>query len=403
VWFTRVPPGGKAGDLRVQTYQGKPALTWWQGYTNAGVGVGQDLIYDTSYRPVATVNAGNGLHADLHEFDLTPSGTALITAYYPVYWDATSIHGSKKQIVLDSVVQEIDIPTGLVLYQWDSLDHVSIGDSYRPLPPENKKVGFRNPFDYFHLNSIVLDADGNLVISARNTWAAYKINHQTGAIMWILGGKRSSFRMGKGSQFAFQHDVEVAGAGDSFMTVFDDGAGLPNVHSQSRGLKLGLDFKHKTARVVLQDTHSPPLLADFEGNYQALPGNGAFLGWGQQPYFTQFDGRGRTVLDGRFVSNTSTYRAYRFQWTATPAVPPAVAGSTSKQTTTVYASWDGATAVSGWRVLAGSSATALSPARRVSKSGFETAINIHATHYVQVQALDVHGGVLGTSHVVHVG
>jgi hypothetical protein len=402
VWFTRVARGNSAANFRVQTYHNQPVLTWWQGYTNAGVGVGQDVIYDSSYRPIATVQAGNGLRADLHDFQLTPAGTALITAYDPVYWNATSVHGSSKEIVFDSVVQEIDIPTGLVLFQWDSLDHVPLRDSYQPVPPEGPKVGTRNGFDYFHMNSVELDTDGNLVISARNTWAAYKVNHDTGQIMWILGGKRSSFRMEKGSAFAFQHDVEVNAPGDSVMTVFDDGGGLPNVHPQSRGLVLVLDFKHKTAKLALQDTHSPPLIADFEGNFQPLPGLNAFVGWGQQPYFTEFDRGGRIVLDGRFVSNTSSYRAYRFQWTGTPAVPPAVVTRTSRGTTTVYVSWDGATAVSFWRVLGGSNATGLHLVRTVPKTGFETAINIRAAHYVQVQALDYQRRLLGTSSVAKV-
>src|SRR5205085_10424335 len=125
-------PGGVVANFRVQNYRNQPVLTWWQGYTNAGVGVGQDVIYDSSYRPVAVVQAGNGLRADLHEFTLTPGGTALLTAYLPVYWNASSVHGQKREIVLDSVVQEIDVATGLVLFQWDSLDHVSLNDSYQP-------------------------------------------------------------------------------------------------------------------------------------------------------------------------------------------------------------------------------------------------------------------------------
>src|SRR5205085_831622 len=358
---------------------------------------------NSTSRPIAGVQAWNGLRADLHSFNLTPAGTPLITAYYPVYWNASSAHGPAKEIVLDSVLQEIDIPTGLVLFQWDRLDHVRITDSYQPLPIQGAKNGVRKPFDYFHLNSALPDTDGNLVISARNTWAAYKINHQTGAIMWILGGKRSSFRMGQGSGFAFQHDVEINAPGDSVLTVFDDGGGLPNVHSQSRGVVLVLDFKHKTAKLALQDTHSPPLIADFEGNFQPLPGSDAFVGWGQQPYFTQFDRHGRTILDGRFVDNTSSYRAYRFPWTGTPAVPPAAVGSTSGKFTTVYASWDGATAVSYWRVLGGSSQTGLRLVRTVSKIGFETPISIRATHYAQVQALDYRRRVLGVSSVVRVG
>jgi hypothetical protein len=395
IWFDRVTSGDAAADFRVQRYRGRPVLTWWQGYTDAGLGVGEDVIYDSTYSPVATVNAGNGLSADLHEFQLTPYGTALITAYYPVVWDSTAVHGNKQEVVLDCVVQEIDIPTGLVLFQWDSLDHVPVTDTYENLPTQNAKV--RNPFDYFHVNSVQLDTDGNLIISGRNTWAAYKVNHQTAATMWTLGGRRSSFRMGPGTGFAFQHDVRVRAFGDQYVTVFDDGAGPPRIHSESRGLKLKLNLKRMTAAVSFQHDHSPPLLSAFEGNYQQLPDADDLVGWGQQPYFSEYGSHGQLLVDGRFVGNTSSYRVYKFSWQGQPKALPAVAASTSKNTTTVYASWNGATTLSGWRVLSGSSKTKLRPTRSVPKRAFETSTEITAAKYVAVQALDARGRVLATS------
>jgi hypothetical protein len=397
VWFDRVSPGDMAADFRVQQYQGKPVLTWWQGFSNAGVGVGEDRIFNNAYQQIAVVKAGNGLSADLHEFQLTQSNTAVITAYYPVYWNASSVRGSPREIVLDSVVQEIDVPTGLVLFQWDSLDHVPFSDSYQPLPHQGGPHGNHNPFDYFHVNSVVPDDDGNLIISARNTWAAYKVDQRTGAVIWRLGGKRSSFRMGPGTTFAFQHDVRVRAQNDQYVTIFDDGAGPPKVHSQSRALKLKLNFSRMTATLATQFEHAPALLADFEGNVQQLPDFSDFIGWGQQPYFSDYDSRGRLVLDGRFVGTTSSYRAYEFPWAGAPAAPPAVAAGTARGTTTVYASWNGATNLAAWRVLSGPSAAALRPTRTVVSTGFETWTTIRAAAYVVVQALDAHGRVLATS------
>ena len=230
IWFQPVKPPDTAADLRVQKYQGKPVLTWWQGYSGAGVGAGEDIIYDSSYRQVAVVKAGNGLTADLHEFRITPEGTALITAYYPVLWDASALHGAKQQVVLDSVVQEIDIKTGLVLYQWDSLDHVPLADTYETMPKSSQ-----GPFDYFHVNSVQEQPNGDLLIGARNTWAAYDINHQTGAVVWTLGGRNSSYKLSSGAVFAFQHDVRLHTETDPTVTLFDDGGGPPRVHAESRG------------------------------------------------------------------------------------------------------------------------------------------------------------------------
>ena len=207
--------------------------------------------------------------------------------------------------------------------------------------------------------------------------------------------------MGPGTSFAFQHDVRVQAQNDQFVTIFDDGAGPPSVHSQSRGLELNLNLKAMTATVAAQRQHSPALLADFEGNVQQLPNFDDFIGWGQQPYFTEYDSRGRLVLDGRFVGTTSSYRAYEFPWSGTPAELPAVAASTAGRTTTVDASWNGATGVSGWRVLSGPSATSLRRTRAVTQTGFETQTRINAAAYVAVEALDSHGHTLATSPTVH--
>ena len=397
IWFKPLPTNDTATDFRVQAYQGKPVLTWWQGSVSGiGVGEGYGEIYDSSYRPVATVRAGNGPGADLHEFQLTPQNTALIVAYYPVVWNASSVKGgSKRSVVLDAIVQEIDIPTGLVLYQWDSLDHVPVTDSYQKYP-----TAPHTPYDYFHVNSVQQAPDGSLIVSARNTWAVYDISHQTGATVWTLNGKHSSFKMGPNASFAFQHDARLQA--NSQITLFDDGAGPPIVHKQSRALTLQLDTTHMTATLVSQDEHRPALLAEFEGNVQLLPNGDEFVGWGQLPNYTEFNARGQVVFDGRFVSNL-TYRAYRFPWTGTPVTLPAVAAKVSGGKTTVYASWNGDTSRTGWKVLAGTSASALKVVATSTTRAFESPIRIGSgAKYVAVQALDVQGRVLATSHTVKV-
>jgi Arylsulfotransferase (ASST) len=391
IWFKTVPKNESATDFRVQSYHGKPVLTWWQGTVNGGIGTGDDEIYNSSYQPVATVHAGNGLRADLHEFELTSQNTALVTAYYPVYWNASSVkHGTKHEIVLDAVAQEIDIPTGLVLYQWDSLDHVPLTASYQPAPTTGG-----HPYDYFHINAISEAADGSIVVSARNTWSVYDLSHQTGAANWILGGKQTTFKMGPNTGFAFQHDARLNG---NEMTIFDDGAGPPIVHKRSRGITLRLDTVHKTATLVLQDEHQPGLLAEYEGSFQSLSNGDALLGWGEQPFMTEFNSKGRPVFDARFVDLNSTYRAFRFAWTGTPATKPSAAEAVKRGKATAYASWNGANTVARWRILGGSSATALKPVAGGAHAAFETAIRLpHPETYIAAQALDAHGKVLGTS------
>ena len=234
VWFKPLHGEAWASGFTTQVYRGRWVLTWWQGCNDGG---GVDEIYNSRYRKIATVRAANGLRADLHEFKITPQGTALITAAYPGIWPVKTAHGTVQQVMLDGVVQELDIHSCqihracLVLFQWDSLDHVP------PSAMEFKPR--RRTGDYFHINSVQEDSDGSLLIDSRNTWAAYKVSHQTGKVIWTLGGKHSSFKFGPNAAFHFQHDARIY-AHDTLVTLFDDEGGPPAEASQSRGLKLRL-------------------------------------------------------------------------------------------------------------------------------------------------------------------
>jgi hypothetical protein len=396
VWFDPVPSGDVATDFRVQRYQHQPVLTWWQGQARGGVGYGEDVVLNRSYQQVAAIRKANGLRPDLHDFELTPRGTALITAYFPVWWNASSVHGARRQVVLDSVVQEVELRTGLVRFQWDSLDHVPLRDSYAPVPKTGAKA-----YDYFHVNSVVQKPDGRLVISARTTWAVYELDQQTGRVLWTLGGKRSSFRLGRGVAFAFQHDARFLPHSSTLMSVFDDGAGPPDVHKQSRAITIRLNYHRMTASLVRADEHAPSVLVPFEGNVQDLPDGNQFVGWGGSPYFSEFDRRGRLIFDARFVGGNSTYRAFVFPWRGTPRTVPALASSTDGNDETVYASWNGATDVASWRVLGGSNPKSLAPVAVAPEEGFETSISIVPVAYVAVQALAPSGRVLATSKTVH--
>ncbi len=169
IWFHALPAGDIATDFRTQTYLGKPVLTWFQGSVDGGPGT--DLIYNDRYQQIATVSAGNGYRTDMHEFLITPWNTALILADDTTAANLTSIGGPSDQQVIDGVVQEIDIRTGKVLFQWNSADHVPCSDSHVPLPSSASE-----PWDWFHINAVQLDTDGNLLVSSRHTWTVYKVN-----------------------------------------------------------------------------------------------------------------------------------------------------------------------------------------------------------------------------------
>jgi hypothetical protein len=400
VWFKALPKYTSATNLRVQEYAGKPVLTWWQGDISVhGFGQGEDVILDDAYAQIARVRAGNGLQADLHDFQLTPQGTALITAYDPIYCNLSSAAGSADGAVTDGTFQEIDVRTGLVMFQWTSLDHVALAESYAPANTSDTAF----PFDFFHINSINLDQDGSLLISARNTWTAYDLNPQTGQIAWQLGGKHSSFTLGPETTTAWQHDPRELANGS--FSIFDNGAS-PTVHSQSRGIVVSLEPQSKTATLVSQFTHpSPPILTKSQGNIQAQANGDWFVGWGEVPDFSEFSPTGRLLFDAHLPPGDQSYRDLRFAWTGTPATRPAISVRGARGAGTVYASWNGATLVASWRVLVGASRRSLKPVAQVARSGFESAITLPAGtggRYLTVQALDATGRVLGTAATISV-
>jgi hypothetical protein len=389
VWFDPYPVSENTliSDFRVQNLYGQAVLTWWQGNTNAGQGRGEGVILNRNYQQIATVHAANGLDEDLHEFLITPQGDALFTAAWPVV-----VPGIARGVI-DSVVQEVDIKTGLVLFEWDALDHIPLSSSYIKLP----KKGLYDPY---HVNSVSFDQNGNLLISMRDTSAVYDVNSQTGVVLWTLGGKTSSFKMGKGTSTWGQHDALMQP--DGTVTLFDDGAGPPRVHPYSRGVRERVDTKHMTATLVQAYAHTPSISANFEGSVQALPNGDVFLGWGQQPYFSEYTPGGRQIFDARFTAPTSSYRAYRFQWSGQPESTPDLAGAPSSTgPVDLFASWNGATDVARWRVLGGSSPHSLGRVETATKRGFETRIAVNSDEpYFAVQPLDASGHALATSAAV---
>ncbi len=324
VWFHPIPVGQTAADFRTQRYRGQRVLTWWQGTGLGGLATGTDYIYNDHYQPIATVNAGNGLSADGHEFLITPQNTALILAYTTATADLTSIGGPANQTVINGVVQEIDIRTGKVLFQWNSADHVPYGQSEQPLPASPS-----TPWDWFHINAVHVDSDGNLLIDARDTWTTYKVSHRTGAIIWQLGGKASSFTLradpgqslnNAGDLFAWQHDPESLGHGE--YTFFDnESAGVANTGTDataqfglSRALRVVLDERRRTATLVQSYNQPEGLTAPSQGNAQTTSDGNLLVGWGSLPYVSEFASSGALLFNAQYPTGVNSYRAYSFPW-----------------------------------------------------------------------------------------
>jgi hypothetical protein len=385
-------------DFKVQHYRGEPVLTWWEG-THTGYGHGEYVIADSSYQEITRVCAGNGYRGDHHEFLISPQDTALFTIYGKVHnMDLSSVGGPKDGKVLDGIAQEVDIETGEVLFEWHSLEHVSIEESYYE---PRKDPGWS--FDYFHINSIDVDHDSNLLISARRTSAVYKIDRKTGEIIWRLGGKKSDFDMDPRTRRAYQHDARRQS--DGTITIFDNG--VLKVDDESRGLVLKLDMEKMRATLVRQYAHPEGWLAATQGNMQVLPNANVFVGWGSQPLFSEFSNGGELLFSANFPPEVESYRAFRFAWSGHPSEEPAVAAErgSAEDEVTLYASWNGATEVSSWQALAGPDPEQLKQVGSAApQEGFETTITVNtAGPYVGVRAEDGSGRVLGASKPVKLG
>jgi EmrB/QacA subfamily drug resistance transporter len=401
VWFRPVPQNLVAGDLSLQTWNGKPALSWWQGYvTNTGATEsGEDVVVNQHYQTVATLRGTHGWKLTLHEV-IIRGHDAWVTANKDIPENLSRFGGAYNGAIDDSAVQEYDLRTGKLLYNWDALQRIKPQDSWATLPTN----GF--PWDAYHVNSIQLFGNGTFLVSMRDTWAAYLVDIKTGHILWTLGGKHSTYSFAKDADFQWQHDVRWDPR-TSTVTMFDDhccqltggGTYVPAPRS-SRAIVLKLDAKAHTATLLRHYGDDYGLAVDYMGSLQLLPNGNVFVGFGSSPYFSEFSRSGKVLLDGVLPSHNLSYRATRQQWVGLPLTDPAgAARGSGSGGATVYASWNGATRLTAWRVLAGSGAGSLHVVvAHAAKSGFETQIPVHGSFAAfEVKALDAAGRVIGTS------
>jgi len=396
LWFDPLPAGARAADFRVQSYEGRPVLTWWQDPLVVGADHDSgEVIADSSYRQIAVMRAGNGYQSDLHEFQITPQGTALITVYDAIDCDLSALGGPREGAVADTLLQELDLRTGLVRFEWHLLDHVALASSYASA----RATSVAEPFDPFHINSVNVEQDGSLLVDARNTWAAYDVDRGSGQVRWALGGHNSSFKLGRGVATAWQHDARQQP--DGAITFFDNGAS-PKVHAASRAIEVAIDPARRTVRLLRTYEHRHPLVAGSQGNLQALTNGNWMVGWGEAGYFSEVDASGHELFNAHLPPSWETYRTYVLPWSGHPAEAPrlVIVRGSGARGSRAFVSWNGATGVSSWRVLAGGAPAALAPVLSARRSGFETAIALPRSlngRYVAVQALDASGAVLGSS------
>ena len=417
VWVHGVGKNVAASSLQQETYEpcGKPScaepvLVWWEGLVSPqGVTTqGKVFVDDQHYNQVATLSAKSPWLISLHDASID-GANIWVTAYRKVKnVNLAPYGGAKKGAVLDVALQEYDLKSGKLVRSWDALNpghsaRVPLSASEQPPPPANKgQAGAL--WDPYHLNSIQALPDGNLLVSMRNTWGVYLINPASGKILWTLGGKHSTFKVGKTAKFAWQHDARLVdststGVGtNEQLTVFDDNCcklrasgGFARQNGQAGGLVLRLNTVAKTASLVHAYTHRP-LSPAFLGSTEVLKGGNVLVGWGALPYFSEFTASGKEILFAKWPGKDESYRAlFTNTWVGLPNYAP----SAKVKSSTVYVSWNGATQVAKWQVLAGNSSSSLKVVATKPRAGFETAIKLSKSYKdYEVKALDSKGAVL---------
>jgi hypothetical protein len=387
VWMRRVP-GRAAADLHPVTWRGRPALAWWEGTIEQGLGDGEFVLVDETYREAARIRTV-ARPADLHELVLTPEGRAFAFAM-----DLTSREG---RAIADMLIQEVDVETGRLRWEWRASDHIGLDESVEPVPADG-------PWDWIHLNAIAVEPGGDLLLSARHTDTIYRIDRRSGDVRWRLGGGRSDFELPAAARFAAQHDVRRLA--DGTLSLFDNGTKDPKATEPvSRGLVLRLDEAARTASIVRELRPPHPSVSSSQGNLTVRADGTAFIGWGSSRFLTGYAADGSVAVDAAMPEGWSSYRAYRTRWRGDPTDQPIVAITVETPgPTTAWASWNGATRVARWQLLASAqndAPAAVGPS--VPRAGFETALAVPPDAVrVAVRALDRSGRTLATSRSVPV-
>jgi hypothetical protein len=406
VWFHRQSKNLAAQNLRPQVYRGRPVLTWGlrppqvpEGKTLIGNAHNSyEVIADSSYHIIKRVRAqGRGVKTDTHDFVITARNTALVLGGRYLPRRLSRYGGPRRSGIVDCLVQEIDLRTKRLLFNWSAARHIPLSESMAK-PPRT------GPWDPYHLNSVSVDSDGNLLVSSRATSTVYKIDRHSGRIIWKLGGKHSTFRMGRGTAFYFQHDA--VRQSDGTITLFDNGTSDINRHyrHRSEGKRLRLSWKRKMATLVR--AFKPPAgmtaLSTSQGNTSVLDNGNVFVGWGISPWLSEYGADGRLLFAAHFRSVWHhSYRATKAPWQGRPGGDPAIYARVTAGRVVAYVSWNGATEVAQWRLLGGAAKDALGELTTQPWADFETKLSAEVTPaFVQIEALDAGGNVIGRSAVV---
>lgn len=395
-------------NFQAGKWNGKNILFSFEGDHNAayGHGHGHTTFLDEHYETIRELRAANHRLTDKHEFHIINEETGLIQIYHPVPANLEAFGASpEQQWIVDSKFQELDIATGKLIYEWSSLEHVSPDESVLPVTVGQAGSGYNSSdaWDYFHINSVDKDEDGNYLLSARDCCALYKVNGTSGDIIWKLGGKNSSFDLHDEFDFCFQHHARfVDTSADGFVQTISfydnsahgtENAGGHEVHTNTHSSGKVVQVDTSTMKAKLLHQYDPPdtLLSKSQGSTQLLPNGNVIVNWGSEGAVTEYLADGTPIFhaymdSGSLGRGVENYRGFKYEWHGYPNEAPAIVALQSDANTEIYISWNGDTETKTWRFFstqADGSRTLLGEAAR---SGFETKFTVEGELVAAVEA-----------------
>ncbi|CAI7670204.1 unnamed protein product [Penicillium pancosmium] len=414
---------GWVADFSPIMVNGKPALRAFEGDVIPATGrmLGNHALLDNSYRTIGVIHAATHRLSSAHEFEVVNESSVLIETPIMTVADPSS-YGEKKT---KSSFWRADFKTGEPIFEWSSKGRINPIYSAIPLDKKGTYDGrtYNSAWNYFHINSLDKNSEGDYLVSARHYNAIFKINGSNGDIIWQLGGMQgSTFQIPSNLEFAFQHDARFQYRSPDgvieHISFFDNAAYTApgrEISPCSRGRHIELNNTAKSLKEI-HTYHAPDnLIAHTQGSFRSLPNGNKLANWGSAGALTEFTDDGTILfhayLDSYPNKNVQSYRGFKANWTALPSEEPAVlALKYGEKDVVVWVSWNGDTETKIWKFYLIDKESGeyhfLGSSRR---SGFETrfetiasarAFRFHGELLVVAEALDLNGNSLRKSRPV---
>ena len=312
-------PSGSIAWYREFNYGVPPRETKQQANGNFTVFLGSSLGGNATYgwyfeftpdgTVVRTYAANPPYYTDLHELLLTFADTSLDKALFFGYdirsVDLSPIGGpANAQVAGHSLLRQN--ASGSVDFFWSAWDHFALADWIEE-PAFLKQASQGGDFD--HPNSLEIDRDGNYLVSWRNFAEVTKVDSRNGNIIWRLGGTHNQFTFLNDplAGFSGQHTARVLDNGD--LLIYDNG--WRHTPSESRVAQYRLDLGAKTATLVWEFRHNPPIFTGFAGSAQRLSNGNTFIAWAFAATVTEVTPSGTILWEGRLTAGGQPVLLYR--------------------------------------------------------------------------------------------